>query len=177
MSTANSTVTYKTIPGFSRYRAGDDGSVWSLCLPKRRPQLRRLRPHTDDFGYLVVALAGDNGKVSVRRIHRIVLETFAGPPPAPKMDCCHNDGNPANNVLSNLRWATRAENMADAMRHGTFVRGEQRPQAKLNAEAVRVIRAAVADGSASMGRLAKRFGVSVSAVSQVVRGLSWGHIE
>jgi len=32
---------------------------------------------------------------------------------------CHNDGDPHNNRVSNLRWGTASENALDAVRHGT----------------------------------------------------------
>jgi hypothetical protein len=35
------------------------------------------------------------------------------------MECCHYDGDPANNRVGNLRWDTRSSNNLDAVRHGT----------------------------------------------------------
>lgn len=51
------------------------------------------------------------------RIHSLVLEAFVGPRPD-GMEGCHNDGDPANNHLANLRWDTRAANNQDTLRHG-----------------------------------------------------------
>lgn len=67
--------------------------------------------------YLRVPLSR-GGKVVTTLVHRLVLETFVGPCP-PGMECCHNDGNPCNNPVSNLRWDTRTANSLDAVRHGT----------------------------------------------------------
>lgn len=55
-------------------------------------------------------------------VHRIVALTFIGVPPFAKSEVCHNDGNRRNNHYSNLRWGTRKENVADSIRHGTFLR-------------------------------------------------------
>ncbi|AXV72811.1 hypothetical protein CJO75_01120 [Ralstonia solanacearum] len=52
-------------------------------------------------------------------IHRLVALTFLGPPPSRQHEVAHNDGNRANNIVTNLRWATHAENVADTFRHGT----------------------------------------------------------
>lgn len=52
------------------------------------------------------------------QVHRLVLEAFVGPCP-PDMEACHNDGNPANNHVSNLRWDTGSANMRDKRDHGT----------------------------------------------------------
>ncbi len=51
-------------------------------------------------------------------VHNLVLLAFVGPRPD-DYQCCHNDGNPLNNNLENLRWDTRSANMLDTIRHGT----------------------------------------------------------
>ena len=76
-----------------------------------------LSPVPNRQGYLSVALQ-HAGQVRYRKIHQLVLEAFVGPRPDGQV-VRHLDGNPANNVLSNLAWGTHSENMADAIRHGT----------------------------------------------------------
>lgn len=51
-------------------------------------------------------------------VHRLVLAAFVGPCPS-GMEGCHNDGNPLNNSVDNLRWDTHRNNEADKRRHGT----------------------------------------------------------
>jgi len=84
----------------------------------RHWQGKLLKPRIGSGGYALVSLY-HAGRVIHPRIHVLVLETFVGPRPAPDYDCCHNDGNAANNSLCNLRWDTRRENHADLVRHGT----------------------------------------------------------
>lgn len=43
---------------------------------------------------------------------------FVGPCPD-GMEVCHNDGNPENNRVENLRYGTRSDNMRDKRKHGT----------------------------------------------------------
>lgn len=52
-----------------------------------------------------------------RAMHTMVLEAFVGPRPV-GLYGCHNDGDPANNRLTNLRWDTPASNTADKVMHG-----------------------------------------------------------
>lgn len=52
-----------------------------------------------------------------RTVHSLVLTAFVGPCPD-GMEGCHNDGDPANNRVTNLRWDTHTENMRDVLRHG-----------------------------------------------------------
>jgi hypothetical protein len=66
-----------------------------------------------------------HGRKRLRPIAPLVLEAFVGPRPAPNLDCCHGDGNPANDLLGNLRWDTKRANHADSVRHGTYFRANQ----------------------------------------------------
>lgn len=52
-----------------------------------------------------------------RKIHILVLETFVSTRPDGLVGC-HNDGDPGNNHVGNLRWDTQLENMRDIKRHG-----------------------------------------------------------
>lgn len=76
-----------------------------------------------DTGYRTVGLKR-NGTTKRVLVHRLVLEAFVGPSPAGH-ECCHKDGDPANNSLENLRWGTKSENVRDQVRHGTHNRGRR----------------------------------------------------
>lgn len=79
---------------------------------------RVLVQGTQRGGYRKVTLCR-SGRMETRTVHSLVVEAFLGPRPSPEMQACHNDGDPANNRLSNLRWDTRQSNMADKHLHGT----------------------------------------------------------
>lgn len=72
----------------------------------------------DDYGHQVVDLDID-GRKRHRYLAVLVAEAFI-PNPHNYPEVCHIDGNPHNNHVSNLKWGTHADNMADAKRHGTF---------------------------------------------------------
>lgn len=71
----------------------------------------------DRIGRPIVSLSRNNEKCT-KQVCRLVIEAFVGPCPR-GMECCHNDGDPTNNHVSNLRWDTRSNNIYDAVRHGT----------------------------------------------------------
>ena len=79
----------------------------------RKHRGRMLRPGRMPRGHLSVAL----GKGNSICVHVLVLEAFVGPCP-PNHECCHDDDVPDHNVLSNLRWGTRSDNLHDAIRNG-----------------------------------------------------------
>lgn len=101
------------IPGWPAYEVSDLGRV--------RKGARILR-QSENYpgGYPRVALHGPSG-FRTELVHILVLTAFVGPRP-PGMFACHTDDNRNDNRLANLRWATPAENCADAV-----VNGRKRP--------------------------------------------------
>src|SRR5690606_24396026 len=78
---------------------------------------------------------------ALHNIHRLVCEVVNGPPPTPDHQAAHNCGNGDLGCVAkgHLQWKTPVENSADMLIHGTRERGDQRYNAKLNAEQARVI--------------------------------------
>lgn len=122
------------------------------------------------YGRLTVKLSVD-GKAVTRLVHQLVAEAFIGQRPE-GMQVAHSDGNPANNRLDNLRYATARENTHDKFRHGTMLRGEAVGGAKLTADAVRAIRTC----GLSVTAAAREFGISIGQVSRIRSGSRWGHV-
>ena len=105
--------TWKAVPGYEGlYEVSDQGRVRSFARYKSG---RILRPGRMPQGHMSVALGRGNSQC----VHKLVLLTFVGPAPD-RHECCHNNGDPSDNRLENLRWGTRSENIRDAVRHGTF---------------------------------------------------------
>lgn len=58
-----------------------------------------------------------NGKHTSKTVHYLVALAFLGPRPE-GLDIAHYDGDKSNNRPDNLRYTTRADNMADGVRLG-----------------------------------------------------------
>jgi hypothetical protein len=98
------------------YEVSDQGRVRSWKKFGGGPLPRIVKPH-DTAGYWAVGLYTPSGRVP-RTIHALVAEAFIGPRPE-GMEVRHLDGDRRNNVPTNLRYGTRAENARDAVEHGT----------------------------------------------------------
>lgn len=122
-------------------------------------------------GYVFVALRNADGSRADRQMHRLVLEAFVGPCP-PGMETRHGNGVRHDNRLGNICWGTRQENAADKDRHGTHLRGQRSPNAKLTDGMVRLMREWRAAG-VTYRKLAARFGVSEPAVAHVCKGKTY----
>lgn len=154
------------------YEVSDFGRVRSL--PRKagtrilEGQIRALADNGK--GYMQVTLC--NRKKQKRFVHQLVVEAFIGPR-EPGVDCCHRDGDRANNRLPNLRYDTRAGNEAGKVRHGTHSRGERHGMSKLTARAVVAIR-----GDTRLHReIAAEYGIAASRVSQIKSQKAWAHIQ
>ncbi len=71
---------------------------------------------TQPNGYRYANLHKD-GKNHTRRIHRLVAQAFI-PNTESKPDVNHIDGDKANNVINNLEWATKKENIRHMIKSG-----------------------------------------------------------
>lgn len=115
---------WKPIPGYEGcYEVSDQGRVRSLgrtifYRDGRTKTIREriLKPNNTGKGYKNVSLWKDH-KVQVKLIHALVTEAFIGPRPE-GLEVCHNNGNPGDNRLENLRYDTRSANALDRTKHG-----------------------------------------------------------
>lgn len=114
---------WRPVRGFEGYyevsNTGDVRSLTRIDTYGRRRQGRPLVPAANTSGHLYVKLTRGNRKTK-RYVHRLVIDAFVGPGPE-GTECCHNDGDPANNHVGNLRWDTHKENVRDTIRHGRNV--------------------------------------------------------
>lgn len=80
---------------------------------------RVLRPGTHEKGYKIVALSdlATGRKPRTYRVHRLVCLAFHGEPEGDRCEAAHNNGIRDDNRATNLRWATKLENMADIRVH------------------------------------------------------------
>jgi hypothetical protein len=105
---------WRPVPGFPAYRVSSLGRISSTKYGTER----LLRRPPDCNGYRRVTLYGDAGR-SKRSVHRVVAEAFHGPCPVAGYEVRHLNGDSLDCRAVNLRWGSRAENVRDAVEHGT----------------------------------------------------------
>ena len=99
-------------------------------------------------------------------MHTEVLKAFVGPCPEDKTQCAHYDGDPKNNHVSNLRWAT-----ADKVRHGTHLKGNR----KFSVKDILDIRDMRARG-ARYTDIQARYDISKGNLHAILSRQTWGNI-
>lgn len=120
-------------------------------------------------------------RVDGRRIgaHRISYQLFRGPIPN-GMQICHHCDNPRCCNPDHLFIGTPTTNMRDKMNKGRGflpdVKGENHGNSKLNRSKVLEIRYLRSQNWRTIA-LAKRFGVSPSAICCVLSGRNWGWLK
>jgi len=167
------------------YEASTEGQIRSLerivsytrrdgrCVERKYPS-KVLKPGLYSRGYEIVSLCDANNRHHTRAIHRLVLETFVGLK-QPGQECRHLDGNIRNNALTNLCWGTAAENMADKIAHGTWVRGSRVGNSRLTEPQVREIKARLAQKE-SHASIALDYDVKTVTISAISAGRNWSWI-
>lgn len=169
--------TWKQIPNHPMYEVSDLGRIRSWN--KRMSDEKRLipyilKPGTASHGYDTVVLCTDGTQRSYC-IHRLVLETFVGPPKNGQ-HCRHMNNDKSDNRIGNLRWGTRSENMMDRVKHGTANRGVKHGMSKLTDGDIIEIRRLYASGNYFQHQIGEMFDVSQSTISAICLYKRWQHI-
>lgn len=169
--------TWLPISGYEgRYEVSDLGRVRSLDRWVANSKTSRrllsgqiIAPFLHTGGYAVVKLSRARSKVNLY-IHRLVAGAFL--PASLEREVLHQDGDKMNNAATNLRWGSRAENVADRFRLGEVAQGERHGMAKLSEAQVRAVKADPREHAP----IALEYGVSRSLVSMIKRGRIWAHL-
>lgn len=171
---------WKPIPDCPGYEVSDHGRVRSYYTPKNTgiwhtattPQ-KILKPRIKTNGYHTVIIRDTQGKQLDKTIASLVLLTFVGPRPD-GMDVCHNNDDPSNNRLDNLRYDTRQNNILDipAEKRRQMVKVDRR---FLNDHMVTAILKRLSKGECA-AELAREYGISEATVSRWKNGNRRAHL-
>ena len=146
------------------YQVSEDGVITS-------PHGRILSHQIDYKGYhRVVLQAGRKHRIQTG-VHRLVALCHI-PNPENKPEVNHIDGDKDNNHVSNLQWATTAENVEHSVRLGLAQHptGFAARRARLTPELIADIHRMLGEG-VKQTEIARITGISQATISQVKRGV------
>lgn len=119
------TCQWRSVVGFEGYyEVSSDGQIRSLTREVINPgknmtvvlRGRIMAQRTTAKGYKTLGLH-KFGRSHAVIVNRVVLEAFVGP--GDGLQSCHNNGDPGDNRVENLRWGTNSDNVLDQVTHGT----------------------------------------------------------
>ena len=156
---------WRDVAGYEgRYRASSLGDVVG-------PQGISLSQSANSHGYAYVALySGSKASRKAVAVHRLIADAFLPRnQSAPHVN--HLDGNKLNNAASNLERCSPAQNTAHAYKLNLISAavGERHGSAKLSMRQA----ASVLVSNESSYVLARRFGVSASAIQKIRNRKTW----
>jgi len=98
----------KQLKDFPDYYITENAEV----ISRRCKREKKLNPHIDHFGYLMVGMRTSEGKTKTERIHRLMMLTYGGDAPKgmkdPTVD--HINGDKLDNRIDNLQWLSNKDN-------------------------------------------------------------------
>ncbi|EKN4745018.1 NUMOD4 motif-containing HNH endonuclease [Yersinia enterocolitica] len=166
---------WKPVLGYEgRYEISNLGRVRTLSTYRINYFHKVLHTFTQNKGYQYITLRNVKGGRKTFAIHRLVLEAFVEPCPDGKQ-VAHWNGDPSDNRVENLRWATSKENIADRARHGRTAFGERAGSAKLDRKAVKTIKRLNKSGLSAC-EVAHLASVNPSTIISIWEGRSWKHV-
>jgi hypothetical protein len=116
-----------------------------------------------------------------RAATHVVMEMVGQPRPSLDLEICHACDTSLCVNPRHLRWDTRLANIRDMVERGRrkgirSTYGERQGSAKLKEADVLAIRAQYAAGGVSQEALGRKYGVTQTMISRIVRNVGWKHL-
>ena len=177
MTLPQDTEEWKELPEYEDFDVSNFGRVRLARISHLRKRMLKvgslLKSHTDQDNYQRLGFVWEKTRKDFY-VHNLVLMTFVGPRPE-GCQGCHNDGNPQNNHISNLRWDTCRANKHDSILHGTWAKGTKIHLAKLTEGDIPKIYQLREEGL-SQEAIGKIVGVNQTKISDVLNNKTWRHV-
>jgi hypothetical protein len=150
--------------------------VSNLGNVKRKSTKKLIKRFINRLGYynyfLYIKTEEGEYKRLVRLAHRLVAKAFIENPNKYR-EVNHDDGNKGNNVVSNLYWCTRSQNMKHGFSNGLMSarRAERNNKTKLTWDKVREIRQL--RSTTTLVKLAEKYDVTAANISEICNNKTW----
>jgi hypothetical protein len=166
---------WKDIPSCGgMYEASNLGRIRSKKFKDGVVKYKVLKNQHGAQDYAQVQVTYNNRHLT-KKVGILVCEAFYGKRPE-GCHVCHNNSNPFDNRLENLRYDTSSANMLDKRLNGTDNRGEKHNLAKLTEIQVMEIRKLCETGEHTLAEVAKQYLITKSTVLNIVTNKIWSHL-
>jgi hypothetical protein len=140
-----------------------------------------LKKDTFINGYATVSLRQkENNKTTARYVHKLVAEHFLQKEKEEQLYVIHLDYDKKNNLLENLKWATKREKELHQFNHpnwDSIVENRSKNIGKLTEGKVKIIKRQLKNKSNRITMIAKRFGVSDTQIHRIKSGENWSQVK
>ena len=148
------------------------------CKNEEKPYLKK---ETLTNGYVSISLKQkENGKSTARYVHKLTAQHFLEKENEDQFFVIHLDYDKKNNVLENLKWATKREKEIHQFKHPDWedvVKKRSRNIGKLTEGKVKIIKRQLKNNRTRITMIAKRFGVSDMQIHRIKSGENWSHVK
>lgn len=124
---------------------------WSRSNPNQRP----LKPEIDKYGYTVYTLMHE-GKKWHCKVHRLICESWHGPPPFEGAQARHLNDDKTDNNPDNLFWGSASDNQTDKYTNDLVRFGELHHRAIHTTDVVQQVRADYAQAEFEAHKLGRK---------------------
>ena len=140
-----------------------------------------LRKQTFINGYETISLKQEiNNKSTSRYVHKLVAQHFLEKQSEEQKYVIHLDYDKKNNILENLKWATKREKELHQFNNPNWenvVKKRSRNIGKLTEGKVKIIKRQLKNNRTRITMIAKRFGVSDMQIHRIKSGENWSHVK
>jgi len=161
---------FKDVVGYENlYRISNLGRLYSC----RKDKI--ISPSIDKKGYYCFCLTKEK-KQKHMLAHRLVGISFI-PNHENKSDINHIDFNPLNNIVGNLEWATRQENIQHSIKGNRINRkGHRNPNAKIDENTAIIIKRLKRHSGLTYAKIGEMYNKSRYSIIGIVTK-SWKHLD
>lgn len=153
-------------------------TISNLGIVRSRLTNKIMKPNITKFGYARVNLRkAKSREYKSYFIHRLVAMHFLdNPNNLPEVN--HKDCNRLNNIVTNLEWISKEDNIRHSFIYGSAShKGLRNPNSKLNLEDIKAIKCLHRTNRFYNTQIAKLFRVSSSTIDNIINNVTWSDNE